>query len=378
MRLASAPARLPFAPRPIPTELFSSWLLRVAAANHISLAELLDAFDARYPGVLPDSQSLDLGLPCSLLQALSLFCRVPTKMLRALDLGQRLSHLERVLLLRFPDTPSGCPRRCGQRLKYAFCPYCIAEQRIVHVPWDWCFACLIRCCIHRTSLFDSCPTCGESDPLSFAAPDVVRSPACWSCGSALANTATAPPVSHHQQGLQAVQEAYRAALLGVAPDSTLLGKATDRAFRKFIDDMLTTLFRNLDPPSAGRNTIGNHAPHTSRQDLLPLITDLILNAAPRSNTRHSRSRYLQGVKLWAIFLDTITATEGAAIQIASLTWPVGLQRRLASALLHQRRKRWPHGPFRRSPLRPGFKCLEAATVWELSAGNQRSTSKSGI
>lgn len=30
MTLTFAPARLPFAPRPIPTELFSSWLLRVA------------------------------------------------------------------------------------------------------------------------------------------------------------------------------------------------------------------------------------------------------------------------------------------------------------------------------------------------------------
>ena len=36
--------------------------------------------------------------------------------------------------------------------------------------------------------------------------------------------------------MQAVEDAYRAALSGVAPD--LLGKTTDRAFRQFVEDLL--------------------------------------------------------------------------------------------------------------------------------------------
>ena len=52
MSVVLAPAELPFAPRPYSDELLSSWLLRVAAANLISLQELLDAFEDRYGPVL--------------------------------------------------------------------------------------------------------------------------------------------------------------------------------------------------------------------------------------------------------------------------------------------------------------------------------------
>src|SRR6516165_4833547 len=47
-----APAKLPFAPCPYSAELLSSWLLRVAAANLVSLRELLDGFESRYGQVL--------------------------------------------------------------------------------------------------------------------------------------------------------------------------------------------------------------------------------------------------------------------------------------------------------------------------------------
>jgi hypothetical protein len=42
-----APAQLPLAPRPVSTELLSSWLLRVAAANLTTLRELLAGFEAQ-------------------------------------------------------------------------------------------------------------------------------------------------------------------------------------------------------------------------------------------------------------------------------------------------------------------------------------------
>jgi hypothetical protein len=46
-----APAQLPLVPKPLKTELFSSWLLRVAAENHVSLYELIDGFTSIYPGI---------------------------------------------------------------------------------------------------------------------------------------------------------------------------------------------------------------------------------------------------------------------------------------------------------------------------------------
>jgi len=57
-----APAKLPFAPRPYSAELLSSWLLRVAAANLVSLRELLDGFESRYGQVL-NNFPIDYSIP---------------------------------------------------------------------------------------------------------------------------------------------------------------------------------------------------------------------------------------------------------------------------------------------------------------------------
>lgn len=150
-----APAQLPLTPRPIPQELFSSWLLRVAAANCTTLDELLDGFEARY-SCLPGLPSLDFGLTPLFLQSISIFCRAPVARIRMLDLSQRLPHLGGALLLRFTGGSVCCPRAKWRRLAYAFCPLCIAEQSIIHIRWEWCFACIARCSsaftVHHSSL----------------------------------------------------------------------------------------------------------------------------------------------------------------------------------------------------------------------------------
>jgi hypothetical protein len=55
MSAVVAPAELPFAPRPYSDELLSSWLLRVAAANLVSLHELLGGFEDHYGPVLTNT-----------------------------------------------------------------------------------------------------------------------------------------------------------------------------------------------------------------------------------------------------------------------------------------------------------------------------------
>lgn len=62
MNAVAAPAELPFAPRPYCTELLSSWLMRVAAANLISLRELLVGFEERYGEVL-SNVPIDYAIP---------------------------------------------------------------------------------------------------------------------------------------------------------------------------------------------------------------------------------------------------------------------------------------------------------------------------
>src|SRR5690348_10257468 len=79
----------------------------------------------------------------------------------------------------------------------------------------------------------------------------------------------------------------------------------------------------------------------SRQDILLIIAELILNAAPTSDRAGRRSRYARGLVLWATLLKFIPQHQGAAIERASLRWPVPLRRRFASALFYFNRKRWP-------------------------------------
>ena len=47
--ISFVPEVLPIAPRPIAGELISSWLLRVSVANGLTLAELVQGIEARFP-----------------------------------------------------------------------------------------------------------------------------------------------------------------------------------------------------------------------------------------------------------------------------------------------------------------------------------------
>jgi len=94
--------------------------------------------------------------------------------------------------------------------------------------------------------------------------------------------------------MQAVEDAYRAALSGVAPD--LLGKTTDRAFRQLVEDLLRLWTGSLSARSVGPTT---GAVLFSRPDIHPVIAALILNAVPSSAPSLRRRRYTRGLRLWS-------------------------------------------------------------------------------
>jgi hypothetical protein len=91
--------------------------------------------------------------------------------------------------------------------------------------------------------------------------------------------------------MPAVENDYRAALKGAAP--RLLPKATARAFRVFVEEMLQLLTRSLNGGS-GYNGV---AQPFSRQDVLAMITGLILNAAPNPNQTVRHRRRARGLRL---------------------------------------------------------------------------------
>jgi hypothetical protein len=98
------------------------------------------------------AMALDRSLNSAFLQPFSQFCRVHLCTLKALDLESRLKRPHRPVLLRFPARSKPSPRHCEIRAGYGFCPSCIAQDSIIHVRWDWCFAGLIRCPVHDIAL----------------------------------------------------------------------------------------------------------------------------------------------------------------------------------------------------------------------------------
>jgi len=340
MNVVVAPAQLPFAPRPYAAELLSSWLLRVAADNLVSLWELLNGFEERYGRVLSNIP-IDYAVPEAAISALAQFCRIAPEKVRPLDLRQRAPHLSPILLLRYPqDVPvCWCPRCSLRRVRYAFCPRCLASQRVIYVRWDWSVACLIRCAVHRTTLLDGCPACGEPDPLTFSGFASFSTPVCRSCGGNLTASQHDAENVHRKCDIEAIEDAYRVMLLGIAPDPALLGKATDRAFRQFVEDMLQLLTRRMNP--------GSHWPTASavrfsRRDILQVISALIENAAPSTDQRTRCRRYSRGLALWAALLGIISELEGDAIERLSRRWPASLRRRFLSARYHRIKERWPY------------------------------------
>jgi hypothetical protein len=285
----------------------------------------------------------DYELPDAAVRALSQFCRVAPEKIRVLDLRQRAPHLNPALLLRVQDPFSVImrPRSNLSRVRYAFCPLCIASQRVIHVYWEWSLACLIRCGVHRTPLLDGCPNCGEPDPLTFSGFQASR--LCRTCGGNLAGSAEAPEDFPDQGHIQAVEDAYRAALLGIAPDRSLLGKATDRAFRLFVENMLEILTSNLNPCSGSQDVRPVIFP---REDILRIIAQLIANAAPSSDQSIRRRHYARGLVLWATLLKMVPVHKGEALEQASLRWPVPRRRRFASSLRYRTQRRWPYPPYR--------------------------------
>src|SRR4051794_36833941 len=239
---------------------------------------------------------VDYGIPEDAITTLSQFCRVAPERIRRLDLRQQVPGLTPALLLGFRHVEAHCTRYRSRRLGYAFCPSCIAIQPVIHVPWEWSLACLSRCPIHRSPLLESCPTCSESDPLMFAGPGSSADALCRSCGGYLGSSTVAPAGILGENEIQAGEDAYRAALVGVPP--ALLPKATAGAFRLFLEDLLPLLTRSVNRCSRDKTT----ADSLLRQDILAMIAALVLNAAPnRNGMRYWRGT--RGPRLWATLLS---------------------------------------------------------------------------
>jgi len=114
---------VPIAPRPIAGELISSWLLRVSFANGLTLAELVQGIEARFPEVPLRSAFIDDQLSPSAPSALANFLRVTEYQIKALELRQQFPTLPMEWILKSIDWELGSSHRFVQgRAMYGFCP----------------------------------------------------------------------------------------------------------------------------------------------------------------------------------------------------------------------------------------------------------------
>src|SRR6516164_7273326 len=177
-RTSVAPRQLPMAPRPLRGELVSSWLSRVAAANCISLEELLDALCLVNQWSRCPSECLDMNLDPVMRLALSDFCRVPSEFVSQLTLERQFPGVPKEMFLSFPNFfgVSGCPMT--SRVGYAFCPDCLHEAARTgdpcYIPAVWSLALLTHCRVHLRPLHSPCPFASSKSRCSFRA---LRNPA---------------------------------------------------------------------------------------------------------------------------------------------------------------------------------------------------------
>lgn len=332
---AYAPAQLPLAPRPIATELFSSWLLRVASANQVSLQELLAGFASRYGPVFANDP-IDYGVPEAAVVALARFCRVAPEKIRMLDLRQAGSH---------PYTLHVSP----------FSPQCSSAPAVRGAPARLCLLPVM----HRRSVSDS-----RSVGMELVLPRTVycsrsapsgRLSVVWRSRSAAIHGCVPwcpVPILCNRLGggtevatdvvgcyIQDVQHDYCAALAGVAP--SILQNSTSQAFRVFFEEIFHLLTRSLNQSHHKRR-----AGLFSRQDLLAIIAALVLNAVPSTNQSIRRQQKARGLRLWGVLLSLISENDGATIERSSIRWPAALRQCFLYALCYRKRKRWPHTPYR--------------------------------
>jgi hypothetical protein len=376
MNAACAPSRLPFAPKPLPNELFSSWMLRIADANFVSLQELIVGFQSRHPEV-PCPRSLDWGFSNEFLNAVARFCRAPIGTLRSLDLRTRLPNAQQVLLLRLRDTSEECRRCRKERTGYAFCPMCIVQQRYVHARWEWAFPALLYCHVHKSPLRHGCPMCGEDDPLPFG---VLADPSihCWRCGADLTGCAFGSRTRSVDRADRLVEKIYRAALRRNRADCARPDDITATQFRCFVDDIFQLLTWY---PSSELSPQSTHPPNlyfNFRRDILAIIAAFVAMAAPNADQDRTAFKPHQGPVLWLRVLALVSRQEAEWIKAASARWPFAVRQHLDVALHKSPLSGSRSSPFRSAFFRPGLKYINLFQFRDLNAGNQAQQPNSGI
>lgn len=151
----------PAHPKPLPDEILSSWIVRVAEANAIKLQTLCWMLfgNARSPW----NRDVDRSAPKWLLKAIcehtgtnywDAYHTTLTTYRAVLYPGRQRSGQLRWIL------PVGTYAMTRKGYGQQFCPQCLAEDLMPYFRKAWRVALFTFCPAHQVMLYDACPSCG--------------------------------------------------------------------------------------------------------------------------------------------------------------------------------------------------------------------------
>lgn len=153
----------PVHPKPLPDELLSSWIVRVAEANGVKLETMTHLLFGLY--LLPWNRDIDRLAPKWLLNGICSHTGTPYwDAYRTTLAGYRTrlyphrkdsGQLRWILSVRINST-----KREGYGMQY--CPACLATDKEPYFRRKWRVAFHTFCTEHRIMLHDCCPACGAA------------------------------------------------------------------------------------------------------------------------------------------------------------------------------------------------------------------------
>jgi hypothetical protein len=158
---------------PFPEESLTSWYVRLARANAISLHELATKLlghsthsiatsdlDANANSVIPDGLARIVGLPFEEIRLLTLWGWQHRFSAQVCDPRRATRWI-------LPQRKDGSGRRAGEWTQA--CLQCLATDRVPFFRAHWRFAFVTECVVHEVELTATCPQCDQ--PLDFPRMD---------------------------------------------------------------------------------------------------------------------------------------------------------------------------------------------------------------
>jgi hypothetical protein len=168
----------PIHPKPLPDELFSCWLLRIARGYAMTIQQFCALI---WPGQIIWSKDLDRTAPANVLHLLSVRTGTAYEAVVATTLAQ----YEQSLIQSDGQVFDSLYFVRRQKDVVRFCPRCLSEDTVPYFRRQWRLAFISVCPRHQCALADCCSECGAFCEPAKAPMNSASLAACYKCGSDL-------------------------------------------------------------------------------------------------------------------------------------------------------------------------------------------------